>query len=140
MKSGTRCRAVRSTSWCVNRGWRRGGSGKRPSPASAGRGRRPSGPWIPPTGPTPLESGRRLASRFRFDLFVAAELPARTIAGQLEQLFAQHGAPLVLKRDNGSNLAGGEVDELLDAHGVIALNSPPHYPAYNGAIEYASAN
>ena len=78
-----------------------------------------------------------LASRFRFDLFVAAELPARTIAGQLEQLFAQHGAPLVLKRDNGSNLAGGEVDELLDAHGVIALNSPPHYPGYNGAIEYA---
>ena len=78
-----------------------------------------------------------LASRFRFDLIVAAELPARTIAGQLEQLFAQHGAPLVLKRDNGSNLTSGEVDDLLAAHGVIALNSPPHYPGYNGAIEYA---
>ena len=78
-----------------------------------------------------------LASRFRFDLNIAVALPARSIADQLAQLFARHGAPLVLKRDNGSNLAGGEVDELLDAYGVIALNSPPHYPAYNGAIEYA---
>ena len=78
-----------------------------------------------------------LASRFRFELVAATMLPARTIAGQLEQLFAQHGAPLVLKRDNGSNLAGGEVDEILAAHGVIALNSPPYYPRYNGAIEYA---
>ena len=78
-----------------------------------------------------------LASRFRFELVTATMLPAHTIANQLESLFARHGAPLVLKRDNGSNLAGGEVDELLDAYGVIALNSPPHYPAYNGAIEYA---
>ena len=78
-----------------------------------------------------------LSSRFRFELFAAARLPARTIAGQLSELFARHGAPLVLKRDNGSNLTDSEVDELLAAHGVIALNSPPHYPAYNGAIEYA---
>ena len=76
-------------------------------------------------------------SRFRFELVTATMLPAHTIAHQLESLFARHGAPLVLKRDNGSNLAGDEVDELLDAYGVIALNSPPHYPAYNGAIEYA---
>lgn len=78
-----------------------------------------------------------LSSRFRFELFAAARLPARTIAGQLSELFARHGAPLVLKRDNGSNLTDSEVDELLAAHGVIALNSPPHYPGYNGAIEYA---
>ena len=78
-----------------------------------------------------------LASRFRFELVTAMMLPARTIANQLAALFARFGAPLVLKRDNGSNLAGAEVDELLDAYGVIALNSPPHYPRYNGAIEYA---
>ena len=78
-----------------------------------------------------------LASRFRFELVAATMLPARAIADQLAALFARHGAPLVLKRDNGSNLAGGEVDELLAAYGVIALNSPPHYPRYNGAIEYA---
>lgn len=78
-----------------------------------------------------------LASRFRFELVAATMLPAHTIANQLAALFARHGAPLVLKRDNGSNLAGDEVDELLDAYGVIALNSPPYYPRYNGAIEYA---
>ena len=78
-----------------------------------------------------------LASRFRFDLFAAARLPARSITDQLAQLFIRHGAPLVLKRDNGSNLTDGAVDELLAAHGVIALNSPPYYPRYNGAIEYA---
>lgn len=78
-----------------------------------------------------------LASRFRFDLKAVVELPARSIAAQLGQLFAQHGAPLVLKRDNGSNLVSGEVEDVLDAFGVIALNSPRHYPGYNGAIEYA---
>ena len=101
---------------------------------------RPAAVWAMDPG---QQDGRQwnlvsdLASRFRFDLFAAAMLPARAIAGQLAELFARHGAPLVLKRDNGSNLAGEEVDELLDAHGVIALNSPPHYPGYNGAIEYA---
>ena len=101
---------------------------------------RPAAVWAMDPG---QQEGRRwnlvsdLASRFRFDLNVAVALPARSIADQLAQLFARHGAPLILKRDNGSNLAGGEVDELLDAHGVIALNSPPYYPAYNGAIEYA---
>lgn len=78
-----------------------------------------------------------LASRFRFDLTAVFELPARAIADQLARLFACYGAPLVLKRDNGSNLISGEVDEVLDAFGVIPLNSPLHYPAYNGAIEYA---
>ena len=101
---------------------------------------RPAAVWAMDPG---QQDGRQwnlvsdLASRFRFDVFAAAMLPARAIAGQLAELFARHGAPLVLKRDNGSNLAGEEVDELLDAHGVIALNSPPHYPGYNGAIEYA---
>lgn len=78
-----------------------------------------------------------MASRFRFDLNALIELPARAIADQLVQLFEQHGPPLVLKRDNGSNLVSGEVEEVLDAFGVIALNSPLHHPGYNGAIEYA---
>jgi hypothetical protein len=101
---------------------------------------RPAAVWAMDPG---QQAGRQwnlvsdLASRFRFDLFAAAMLPARAIAGQLAELFARHGAPLVLKRDNGSNLAGEEVDEVLDTYGVIALNSPPYYPAYNGAIEYA---
>ena len=56
---------------------------------------------------------------------------------QLRTLFDHFGAPLVLKRDNGSNLVHTMVDGLLDEYGVLALTSPPYYPRYNGAIEYA---
>jgi hypothetical protein len=31
----------------------------------------------------------------------------------LDQLFHRHGAPLFLKRDNGSNLNGSEVNDAL---------------------------
>jgi len=78
-----------------------------------------------------------LASRFRFDLMVALELPACRIAKQLQELFDRYGAPIVLKRDNGSNLVNAIVNGLLEEYGVLALTSPPHYPRYNGAIEYA---
>lgn len=78
-----------------------------------------------------------LASRFRFELTVHTHLPARSIAGQLTTLFENHGAPLILKRDNGSNLCAPDVDEVLHAYGVLPLNSPPHYPRYNGSIERA---
>ena len=64
-------------------------------------------------------------------------LPARSIATQLTTLFEKHGAPLILKRDNGSNLVSSEIDDILDAFGVIPLNSPLHYPRFNGAIERA---
>lgn len=57
------------------------------------------------------------------------------VAERLAGLFEGHGAPLVLKRDNGSNLNHGAVNEVLDAYGVIALNSPVYYPRYNGSIE-----
>jgi len=78
-----------------------------------------------------------LGSRFRFELLVASALPAERIAEHLELLFDRYGAPLVLKRDNGSNLVNGTVDRLLEEYGVIPLNSPTYYPQYNGAIEYA---
>lgn len=78
-----------------------------------------------------------LASRFRFDLMVASDLPAYRIVMQLRSLFDRYGAPIVLKRDNGSNLVHEMVDRLLDEYGVLALTSPPYYPRYNGAIEYA---
>lgn len=78
-----------------------------------------------------------LASRFRFDLLVAPDMPASRIGMQLRTLFDHFGAPLVLKRDNGSNLMHVLIDGLLDEYGVLALTSPPYYPRYNGAIEYA---
>jgi len=60
-----------------------------------------------------------------------------SVALHLEQLFLQHSPPLVLKRDNGSNLNHQAVDELLARYLVIPLNSPPHYPPYNGGMECA---
>ena len=78
-----------------------------------------------------------LGSRFRFELLVATTLPAERIAGHLELLFERYGAPLVMKRDNGSNLVNGTVDQLLEEYGVIPLTSPTYYPQYNGAIERA---
>jgi hypothetical protein len=57
------------------------------------------------------------------------------VAENLEELFGRWDPPLFLKRDNGSNLNHHAVNALLDEYGVIPLNSPRHYPPYNGAIE-----
>ena len=59
------------------------------------------------------------------------------MALHLEQLFLRHGPPLVLKRDNGSNLNHQAVEEVLARYLVIPLNSPPHYPPCNGGMECA---
>jgi transposase InsO family protein len=76
-----------------------------------------------------LASGRQL-------LWLPVEDPvAGEVAGALASLFAMHGAPLVLKSDNGSPFCAGSTRALLDAFGVIALFSPPRTPRYNGAAE-----
>lgn len=76
-----------------------------------------------------------LASRYRFEPLFALELKGAQIAEHLEKLFHRQGAPLFLKRDNGSNLNSAEVNDVLARHLVIPLNSPAHYPRYNGAME-----
>jgi putative transposase len=53
----------------------------------------------------------------------------------LAMLCALHGAPLVLKSDNGSTFDAEATLALLYQHGVIPLFSPPYWPRYNGAIE-----
>jgi transposase InsO family protein len=59
------------------------------------------------------------------------------VADNLADLVRIHGAPLFLKRDNGSNLNHRAVNEVLGELGIIPLNSPPYYPPYNGGIERA---
>ena len=76
-----------------------------------------------------------LASRFRFRPLVTDRLDGRQIATHLKSLFRQYGAPLLLKRDNGSPLNHRDVDEVLACFGVLPLNNPPHFPRYNGAME-----
>jgi len=60
-----------------------------------------------------------------------------TVAANLEKLFKAHGAPLILKRDGGSNLCSQYVDEVLAKYGVLPLTSPAYYPRYNGAVEWS---
>jgi transposase InsO family protein len=76
-----------------------------------------------------LASGRQLLWR---------PVPAATaeVAGAaLATLFAEHGAPLVLKSDNGSAFTSAVVEELLAGHEVVGLFSPPYWPRYNGSVE-----
>jgi len=84
-----------------------------------------------------LHQVQDLASRYKFTPWVGDRAWGETVAGRLEQLFLRHGPPLVLKRDNGSNLNHQAVDEVLSRYLVIPLNSPPHYPPYNGGMECA---
>lgn len=53
----------------------------------------------------------------------------------LAYLFAAHGAPLVLKTDNGSPFCADQTLAFLRQAEVIPLFSPPRVPRYNGAIE-----
>jgi transposase InsO family protein len=78
-----------------------------------------------------------LASRYKLPPLIGVRLTGEVVAARLDELFQSHGAPLVLKRDNGSNLNCAAVNEVLSRWLVIPLNSPPHYPPYNGGIERA---
>jgi transposase InsO family protein len=55
----------------------------------------------------------------------------------LTMLFTIHGAPLVLKSDNGSAFIAEATRRFLAAWGVQQLFSPPRTPSYNGSIEAA---
>jgi transposase InsO family protein len=57
------------------------------------------------------------------------------VAANLSDLCSRHGAPLFLKRDNGGNLNGSDVDEVLADRCIIPFNSPVFTPTYNGSIE-----
>jgi len=87
--------------------------------------------------PLHLHQVQDLASRYKFTPLVGEQVLGETVALHLEQLFERHGAPLVLKRDNGSNLNHQAVDEVLRGYLVVPLNSPPKYPPYNGGMEHA---
>jgi hypothetical protein len=81
---------------------------------------------------------RDLSSRYHFPPLVTTALaPGAAVAERLEALFLENGPPLFLKRDNGGNLNQAAVNAVLAKYLVIPLNSPPHYPPYNGGIEQA---
>lgn len=78
---------------------------------------------------------REMKSRYEFEPLAADQMKGRQVAEHLRSLFEKHEPPLFMKRDNGSNLNSPEVNAVLDAYGVIGLNSPEYWPGYNGARE-----
>lgn len=84
-----------------------------------------------------LQQVQDLASRYKYEPFVAASVYGEQVAEQLERLIGIYGPPLILKRDRGGNLRHGAVEAVLRKHLIVPLDSPPRWPAYNGAIEYA---
>jgi hypothetical protein len=82
---------------------------------------------------TPL---RDLASKYQIPTpLVAPQEDGAKIAVYLDLMFKREGAPLFLKRDLGSPLNCQAVDQVLESHWVMSLNSPPGYPRYNGSME-----
>ncbi len=86
-----------------------------------------------------LSQMQDMASRYKFDPMTGEDPRGEEISGYLTANFRQFGPPMFLKRDNGGNLNDGTVNDVLADHFVIPVNSPVHYPPYNGAIEEAQA-
>lgn len=78
-----------------------------------------------------------LAARFCFPPTgsTGGVLAGTVIAKLLAERFERYGAPLFLKRDNGGNLNHSDVNDVLSKYYVLPLNSPAHYPPYNGGME-----
>lgn len=82
-----------------------------------------------------LVATQDLASRYGFEPLLTLDPAGDAVADHLNRLFARHGQPLFLKRDNGGIFNHHLVNQLLAERCVIPLNSPPYYAPYNGAIE-----
>lgn len=81
-----------------------------------------------------------LRSRYKLPPLAGPQLcSGEELSGHLDRLFSQFGAPLFLKRDNHGNLNHSAVNETLEEHMVIPLNSPVNYAQYNGAIEHTQS-
>jgi transposase InsO family protein len=78
---------------------------------------------------------RDLASSFQLLWLPVQDQTAPEAWQALASLFVLHGAPLVLKIDNGSALIAEATQTFLHQAGVIPLFSPPRLPSYNGAVE-----
>jgi transposase InsO family protein len=106
--------------------------------------RRPGAVWAMDhtEPPEPVDGSHRAIFSVR-DLASGAQLVwkeeigpnASEVVRDLEEKFLLHGAPLVLKLDNGSAFIAWERRDLCRSWGVELLWSPPRTPRYNGACE-----
>lgn len=80
-------------------------------------------------------SVRDLASGLELAWQPVTDYTAETTIAVVGSLFAQHGAPLVMKSDNGPAFKSQEWFALLAAWWITPLLSPPYAPWYNGSCE-----
>jgi transposase InsO family protein len=92
--------------------------------------------------PAPIDGGfrrllavRDLASGMVLEAAPAPDEAACTARAVLDELVRAHGAPLVLKTDNGSAFIATELKRWAAYRGVLQMYSPPALPSYNGSIE-----
>jgi len=78
---------------------------------------------------------RDLASHQQLLWLPTFDMTAQTTIDALAMLFTLHGAPLVLKADNGSAFRAEATQHFLSRWNMNMLFSPPHTPVYNGSIE-----
>jgi transposase InsO family protein len=78
---------------------------------------------------------RDLASGKQLEALPVKGEGARETIDVLRALIRRHGAPIVLKSDNGSAFQAKITREFLEEHGILPLYSPPGCPKYNGAVE-----
>ena len=78
---------------------------------------------------------RDLASGMSLATVAMKRESAVEVAFVLERLFREHGAPLIVKMDNGGALVAKVIQQLLVRWRVTPLRSPPYTPRYNGACE-----
>lgn len=60
---------------------------------------------------------------------------ASAVLTLLHRLIEEHGAPLVLKADNGSAFTAAAVAQLCRSHGITRMHSPVRRPRWNGTCE-----
>lgn len=85
-----------------------------------------------------VQNVQDLCSRYKFAPLTSVYEPCgEEIAGHLSRHFTRFGPPLFIKRDNAGNLNHSSVNDVLEAHMVIPINSPYYTPSYNGAIEHS---
>jgi transposase InsO family protein len=81
---------------------------------------------------------RDLASQYHLSWLPVLNETADTVIDFLHDFFEEHGAPLVVKFDNGPGFVAQAVKQFLRDRSVVTLYSPPYAPWYNGAIERAN--
>jgi transposase InsO family protein len=82
---------------------------------------------------------RDLASHQQLAWHPVRNETAREAGIVLQELFDQHGPPLVLKSDNGSAFIAAEFRQDVARGQALQLYSPPYHPQYNGALERSNA-